>query len=39
MPPVTFDQCVIHVTEWERSNAFYTTVMGAQLIVRPVGYA
>jgi peroxiredoxin/catechol 2,3-dioxygenase-like lactoylglutathione lyase family enzyme len=39
MPPVTFDHCVIHVTDWERSNAFYTTVMGAQLIVRPVGYA
>jgi peroxiredoxin/catechol 2,3-dioxygenase-like lactoylglutathione lyase family enzyme len=39
MPQVTLDHCVIHVTDWERSNAFYRTVMGAELIVRPVGYA
>ena len=39
MPSVTLDHCVIHVTDWERSNAFYTTVLGAQLIVRPVGFA
>src|SRR6202043_2056968 len=37
MPPVTLDHCVIHVTDWERSNAFYTAVMGAELIARPVG--
>jgi peroxiredoxin/catechol 2,3-dioxygenase-like lactoylglutathione lyase family enzyme len=39
MPPVTLDHCVIHVTDWERSNAFYTAVMGAELIARPAGYA
>ena len=39
MLPVTFDHCVIHVTEWEHSNAFYATVLGAELIARPVGYA
>jgi peroxiredoxin/catechol 2,3-dioxygenase-like lactoylglutathione lyase family enzyme len=39
MPSVTLDHCVIHVSNWERSNAFYTTVMGAELIARPVGYA
>ena len=39
MPPVTLDHCVIHVTDWEGSNTFYTTVLGAQLIVRPVGFA
>jgi peroxiredoxin/catechol 2,3-dioxygenase-like lactoylglutathione lyase family enzyme len=39
MPAVTLDHCVIHVSDWERSNAFYTTVMGAKLIARPVGYA
>jgi peroxiredoxin/catechol 2,3-dioxygenase-like lactoylglutathione lyase family enzyme len=39
MLPVTFDHCVIHVTDWERSNAFYTSVLGAQLIARPIGYA
>jgi peroxiredoxin/catechol 2,3-dioxygenase-like lactoylglutathione lyase family enzyme len=39
MPAVTLDHCVIHVSDWERSNAFYTTIMGAELIARPVGYA
>src|SRR5271170_2725646 len=39
MPAVTLDHCVIHVSDWERSNAFYITVMGAELIARPVGYA
>lgn len=37
--PAKLDHCVIHVTDWERSNAFYTTVLGAKLIARPVGYA
>ena len=36
---MTLDHCVIHITDWERSNAFYTTVLGAELIARPVGYA
>ena len=36
-PLVTLDHCVIHATDWERSNAFYTKVMGAELIARPVG--
>jgi peroxiredoxin/catechol 2,3-dioxygenase-like lactoylglutathione lyase family enzyme len=39
MLPVTLDHCVIHVTDWERSNTFYTRVLGAELITRPVGYA
>jgi catechol 2,3-dioxygenase-like lactoylglutathione lyase family enzyme len=39
MLPIKLDHCVIHVTEWERSNAFYANVMGAELIRRPVGYA
>jgi catechol 2,3-dioxygenase-like lactoylglutathione lyase family enzyme len=39
MPSTKLDHCVIHVTEWDRSNAFYTTVLGAELIRRPVGYA
>jgi len=37
--PVTLDHCVIHVTDWERSNAFYTSVLGAELIARQVGFA
>ena len=26
------DHCVIHVTQWERSNAFYRDVLGAQIV-------
>ena len=37
--PTKLDHCVIHVTDWERSNAFYTTVLGAELVERPAGYA
>ena len=37
--PTKLDHCVIHVTDWERSNAFYTTVLGAELVTRPTGYA
>ena len=39
MPPTTLDHRVIHVTDWARSNAFYTKVRGAELITRPIGYA
>lgn len=35
--PIKFDHCVIHVSEWQRSNAFYRDVMGAQLVERPNG--
>ena len=28
------DHCVIHVTDWSRSNAFYRDVLGAELIDR-----
>jgi len=37
--PTKLDHCVIHITDWEHSNAFYTTVLGAELIARPAGYA
>ena len=39
MLPTKLDHCVIHVTDWERSNAFYTTVLGAELVPRPAGFA
>jgi peroxiredoxin/catechol 2,3-dioxygenase-like lactoylglutathione lyase family enzyme len=39
MVSVKLDHCVIHVSDWKRSNAFYTTVLGAELITRPVGFA
>ena len=35
--PTKLDHCVIHVSDWERSNKFYTQVMGAELVARPVG--
>jgi catechol 2,3-dioxygenase-like lactoylglutathione lyase family enzyme len=39
MPKTKLDHCVIHVSEWQRSNRFYVEVMGAELIERPVGFA
>src|SRR5262245_32909709 len=37
--PVAFDHCVVHVSHWERSNAFYRDVLGAKLVRRPQGWA
>ena len=37
--PVSLDHCVIHITEWARSNAFYRNVLGAELVQRPAGWA
>jgi catechol 2,3-dioxygenase-like lactoylglutathione lyase family enzyme len=37
--PIKLDHCVIHVSDWERSNAFYRDVMGAELVKREVGWA
>jgi catechol 2,3-dioxygenase-like lactoylglutathione lyase family enzyme len=37
--PIQFDHCVIHVSDWERSNAFYRDVLGAELVRRPAGWA
>ena len=37
--PVKFDHCVVHVSFWERSNAFYRDVLGAEVVARPVGFA
>jgi catechol 2,3-dioxygenase-like lactoylglutathione lyase family enzyme len=36
---VRLDHCVIHVSDWQRSNAFYRDVMGAELIRRGSGWA
>jgi catechol 2,3-dioxygenase-like lactoylglutathione lyase family enzyme len=30
--PVQMDHCVIHVSDWDVSNAFYRDVLGAELI-------
>ena len=36
---VRLDHCVIHVSEWGRSNRFYRDVLGAELIGDPNGVA
>jgi catechol 2,3-dioxygenase-like lactoylglutathione lyase family enzyme len=33
------DHCVIHVSDWERANAFYRDVIGAELVRRGAGLA
>jgi catechol 2,3-dioxygenase-like lactoylglutathione lyase family enzyme len=35
----TFDHCVIAVSDWERSNAFYAAVLGAEVVSIGSGYA
>ncbi|QYX56683.1 VOC family protein [Roseovarius sp. SCSIO 43702] len=32
MSRITFDHCVIHVGDWDRSTAFYRDVMGAEIV-------
>lgn len=39
MLKVKLDHCVIHVSNWARSNAFYRDVLGAELIPRGSGWA
>ena len=37
--PTSLDHCVIHVSDWARSNKFYVEVMGADLVNREPGFA
>jgi catechol 2,3-dioxygenase-like lactoylglutathione lyase family enzyme len=37
MAGVGLDHCVIHVSDWERSNAFYRDVVGVVLVERGHG--
>ena len=39
LPSIRLDHCVLHVTDWERSNAFYRDVIGAEVVVRGKGFA
>jgi catechol 2,3-dioxygenase-like lactoylglutathione lyase family enzyme len=39
MPKLKIDHCVIHVSDWARSNRFYADVMGAEVIERQKGFA
>jgi catechol 2,3-dioxygenase-like lactoylglutathione lyase family enzyme len=36
---IKLDHCVIHVSQWERSNDFYQRVFGMEVIKRGKGYA
>jgi len=36
---ISLDHCVIAISDWERSNAFYRDVVGAELIERGPGWA
>jgi catechol 2,3-dioxygenase-like lactoylglutathione lyase family enzyme len=36
---VALDHCVIHVSDWDRSNAFYRDVLGAEVVPRGPGFA
>jgi catechol 2,3-dioxygenase-like lactoylglutathione lyase family enzyme len=37
-PNVKLDHCVVHVSDWDRSNAFYRDVLGAELVARGTGW-
>jgi catechol 2,3-dioxygenase-like lactoylglutathione lyase family enzyme len=37
MPVMRLDHCVIAVSSWDRSNAFYRDVVGAELVQHPDG--
>jgi catechol 2,3-dioxygenase-like lactoylglutathione lyase family enzyme len=38
-PGIRLDHCVIHVSDWERSNRFYSDVLGAELVRVGAGWA
>ena|SRR5581483_4093471 len=37
-PRVKLDHCVVHVSDWARSNDFYAGVLGAEVIPRHKGF-
>jgi catechol 2,3-dioxygenase-like lactoylglutathione lyase family enzyme len=37
MDNVHFDHCVIHVSDWDRSNLFYRDAIGAEIVDHPDG--
>ena len=39
MSRIALDHCVLHVSNWERSNPFYREVLGAEVIARGKGWA
>jgi catechol 2,3-dioxygenase-like lactoylglutathione lyase family enzyme len=39
MSKISFDHCVIHVTNWDKSNAFYRDIVGAEVVPNGKGWA
>ena len=39
MARVKFDHCVVHVSEWSRSNDFYARVLGAEIVPQGKAFA
>ncbi len=39
VPAIGLDHCVIHVSDWARSNPFYRDVLGAELVATGRGWA
>jgi catechol 2,3-dioxygenase-like lactoylglutathione lyase family enzyme len=37
-PHVKLDHCVVHVSDWGRSNDFYARILGAEIIRRGNGF-
>lgn len=37
--PVSLDHCVVHVSDFARSNAFYAAVLGAEVVANGKGFA
>jgi catechol 2,3-dioxygenase-like lactoylglutathione lyase family enzyme len=35
---IKFDHCVVHASDWERSNAFYRDVLFAEVLPNQTGY-
>ena len=38
-PRITLDHCVVHVSDWTHSNAFYRQVLGAEVVPVGAGFA
>jgi catechol 2,3-dioxygenase-like lactoylglutathione lyase family enzyme len=39
LPHVSLDHCVVHVSDWVRSNDFYRRVLGAEVVPVGAGFA
>jgi catechol 2,3-dioxygenase-like lactoylglutathione lyase family enzyme len=38
-PRITLDHCVVHVSDWSRSNEFYRQILGAEVVQVGAGFA